>query len=200
MCQGNASASAQPLIEPTKKVGTERQFCLGQSRLISSFREPPASMLASEPDPRKYMLRSMWWHSMDDTYKIIAHLKDLHPNVGWYDVFKSTSGFCTYKNSIRDLEVIAQTCGKYYKWGATANLDRRIHELGLVRQFSHLFFIVTSGISESAGMEKALIAWYSQHPNDLLRLRCINNTKGGEGLGNASAYLGIPHFLYLAIK
>ena len=151
-----------------------------------------------DEDPRKVMLRTFWWHEMDSEYRIRMHLRDRYPGTDWASLFLAISNFCTFKNSIRELEVIAQTSGQKYKFGATCDLDRRIHELGLAKYFQHLYFIVTSGVQESAEVEESLITFYRKHSDESIRSRCINNTRGGEGLG--SAMREGPHFVYIAVK
>ena len=94
-------------------------------------------------------------------------------------------------------------CNSSFKWGATtADLVRRLWDLGLRRSYTHLYYVVTPSLRDSADLEEDLIRGAkSDKTPEVIRLRCENNTKGGEGLGkdenNRSTELG--HFVYLAI-
>ena len=175
----------------------ERKFCYHDKKFITAnILEPPREMI-NDPDPRKVWYRSMWYSCLDTGYKIRSHLRSVCPEVDWISIWEI--GFAHYRNTPRQLEIIAQTTDLKYKWGATANIERRLFELKLAKHTDALYYVVTSGIAESAQMEKDFIKFYNEHPVDTIRLRCLNVTKGGEGLGQPGSNRG-AHFFYLAVK
>ena len=135
-------------------------------------------------------------------HKVALHLRDKYPGRLWNPYLQEVSEFGQFCNTVEEMQQKMYTCDSSFKWGATIDLVRRWWDLGLHKSYSHLYYVVTPSLRDSAELEGNLIrAAKSDNAPEIIRLRCENNTKGGEGLGkdedNRSTLQG--HFVYLAI-
>ena len=148
------------------------------------------------------MYYNMLYSSMDKLQKIALHLRDKYPGRHWGSYLQEVSEFGQFCNTVEEITQKMYVCNCSFKWGATGDLVRRWWDLGLHKSYSRLYYLVTASLRDSADLEESLIRRAkSDKSPEIVRLRCENNTKGGEGLGqdhdNRSTVQG--HFVYLAL-
>ncbi len=149
-----------------------------------------------------YMYYNILYFGMGKLQRIGLHLRDKYPGREWSAYLHDVSSFGQYCNTVDEMKQHMYLCNSSFKWGATADLVRRWWDLGLHRSYSHLYYVVTPSLRDSAELEGNMIrAAKSDKAPEAIRQRCENNTQGGEGLGqdydNRSTVQG--HFVYLAI-
>lgn len=141
------------------------------------------------------------YSSMDTMGKVAYHLRDKFPGREWQTYLNQVGEFGKFCNTVDDLRKHEDHCNCSFKYGATACLVRRWWTLGLYKSYSHLFYYITSSLEDSKSLETALIGSAKASNDPIRRLRCENNTVGGEGLGQDphGNYTVSGHFVYLAV-
>ena len=162
----------------------------------------PPRMMERASITNSTMYYQFLYSGMDKLQKIALHLRGKYPGRAWGAYLQEVSSFGKFCNTVEEMKQNMYTCNSSYKWGATGDLVRRWWDLGLHKSYSHLYYVVTESLADSSGLEKNLIrVAKSDKTPELIRLRCENNTIGGEGLGQDHDYRPTVqgHFVCLAI-
>ena len=148
------------------------------------------------------MYYNFLYSGMGRLQKIARHLRCKYPGRHWASYLEEVSSFGHFCNTVDKMKQHMYLCNSSYKWGATEDLVRRWWDLGLHRSYTHLYYVVTPSLRDSAELEECLIRGSkSEKTPEIIRVRCENNTKGGEGLGqdHDSRSTVSGHFVYLAV-